>query len=93
MNLTVTDLIAERIPLPELGSAHHNPNLVSKADRSEVFKALEDLKQPQYGPSGSQEYRRVFQQVQSYLKADGLPDFQLKQRTRSAVAKSASKLS
>ena len=88
--MTVADLIAERIPLPELGSAHHNPNLVSKADRSEVFKSLEDLKQPQYGSSGLQEYRRVFHQVQKYLKADGLPDFQLKPRTRSSVSKTGS---
>ena len=71
----VTDCFTtERIPLPELGAAHNSSSLISKSDRAQVFKSLEDLKQPQYRSNGPSEYKRVFHEVQKHLKAEDLPD-------------------
>lgn len=73
----------DRIPLPQIGSAHHESELLSADDKATVLKSLEDLKGPKYGPRGQEQYKRAVREVQDLLSNE-TTSYRMKPRRRSA---------
>ena len=73
LSTTTNNVFTDRISLPEIGNTRHDGSLLPKADRSQVFQSLEDLKKHVNRSAGAEQYRRAVQEVQEYLRADDVP--------------------